>query len=371
MKPKKSFLPYFFAMVMSIVYAQEKYPIKHPKSYVAYRAEGLKIDGKLNEEAWEAAAWTDDFVDIEGDAKPRPQYQTRVKMLWDDNCFYIAAEMEEPHIWGTLTKRDEVIFYDNDFEVFIDPQGDNHGYYEFEINALNTVWDLLLIKPYRDGGPAIDHWDINGLLTGVEIFGTLNNPNDIDEKWTVEIAFPWNALEEWANHNGIPHNGEQWRINFSRVEWDINLTPKGYEKKKGANGKPLPEKNWVWSQQGAIAMHQPETWGYVQFSSQSVLDGQGVSFLKDEDFDLKMALMEVYLQQKAYHKKYGKFASKVNGLNLSDYNEKKYGKLITLQTTDSFFEAKAIGQKQVWHIDQTSRLWASKKQSASSRTSPK
>ena len=43
--------------------------------------------------------------------------------------------------------------------MFIDPDGDNHLYYEFEINALNTVWDLLLPKPYRDGGPALNGWE--------------------------------------------------------------------------------------------------------------------------------------------------------------------------------------------------------------------
>ena len=59
-----------------------------------------------------------------------------------------------------MTERDSVIFRDNDFEVFIDPDGDTHAYYELEINALGTVWDLLLLKPYRDGGPAINGWDI-------------------------------------------------------------------------------------------------------------------------------------------------------------------------------------------------------------------
>ena len=63
-------------------------------------------------------------------------------MLWDDEYFYFAAELIEDQIWATLTERDSVIFYDNDFEIFIDPDGDSHQYYEFEINALNTVWDL-------------------------------------------------------------------------------------------------------------------------------------------------------------------------------------------------------------------------------------
>ena len=87
-------------------------------------------------------------------------------MLYDDNYFYFAAELDEPHVWATLTDRDAVIYHDNDFEVFIDPDGDNHLYYELEINALGTEWDLLLVKPYRDGGPAINAWDIQGLQTG-------------------------------------------------------------------------------------------------------------------------------------------------------------------------------------------------------------
>jgi len=34
-------------------------------------------------------------------------------------------------------------------QIFLDPDGDNHLYYEIEINALGTVWDLLMAKPYR------------------------------------------------------------------------------------------------------------------------------------------------------------------------------------------------------------------------------
>ncbi len=57
--------------------------------------------------------------------------------------------MEEPRPWAELTLHDSVIYKENDFEVFIDPDGDNHNYYEIEINALGTVWDLFLAKPYR------------------------------------------------------------------------------------------------------------------------------------------------------------------------------------------------------------------------------
>ena len=143
-----------------------------PKGYVCYRARTpIQIDGRLDEDAWKAAPWTDAFVDIQGDVRPRPRFQTRAKMLWDDTYFYVAALLEEPHVWGTLTRHDSVIFQDNDFEIFIDPDGDNQEYYEIEINALNTEWDLFLKKAYRDGGPAMNEWEIPGLKTAVHVDG--------------------------------------------------------------------------------------------------------------------------------------------------------------------------------------------------------
>lgn len=128
-----------------------------PRGYVCYRAAApVQIDGRLDDVSWQAAPWTDDFIDIEGGARPRPRFRTRVKMLWDDTYLYVGAAIEEPHVWATLTRHDSVIFHDNDFEVFIDPNGDNHEYAEFEMNAHNTTWDLLLTRPYRDGGKALD-----------------------------------------------------------------------------------------------------------------------------------------------------------------------------------------------------------------------
>src|SRR5262245_62131639 len=94
-----------------------------PRGYICGRAGDILIDGKLDDKSWASAPWTSDFEDIEGPAKPRPRFRTRAKMLWDDDHFYVAAELEEPHVWGTITNHDGVIFHDPDFEVFIDPDG--------------------------------------------------------------------------------------------------------------------------------------------------------------------------------------------------------------------------------------------------------
>jgi hypothetical protein len=232
-----------------------------PKRYDCVRAaKPPVIDGKLDDEAWLRAEWTSYFVDIEGDQRPNPRFRTRAKMLWDDQYFYFAADMEEPHVSATLTKHDSVIFHDNDFEVFIDPSGTGMGYFEFEINALNTGWDLFLDKPYKLKGRADNSWDIPGLKTAVHIRGTLNDPSDTDDGWSVEIAIPWSAMAVRSKVRMPPAVGDVWRVNFSRVEWRYDVLDGKYVKRPG-----LKEDNWVWSPQGLINMHVPEHWGFVTF----------------------------------------------------------------------------------------------------------
>ncbi len=285
-----------------------------PKTYVCYRTSGpIAVDGRIDEDAWSKAGWTDAFVDIEGDLKPLPRFKTQAAMLWDDDYFYVAARMKEPQVWGTLTERDAVIYHDNDFEVFIDPDGDTHDYYELEINALGTVWDLLLKKPYRDGGPALNEWDIDGLLSAVHIDGTLNDPNDVDSGWTVELAFPWSVLKEYANRPAPPNDGDQWRINFSRVEWQVDTVDGNYVKRTDSTGKDLPENNWVWSPQGLIAMHYPERWGVVQFTT--VKAGKGEApFIRGRTLADQAVLFELYYAQKEFYEHNGRWAKTLGEL---------------------------------------------------------
>jgi len=232
--------------------------VSQPRRYECHQATGIVVDGGLKDEAWQKAPWTEWFVDIEGAAKPAPRFGTRVKMLWDENYFYIAAELEEPNVWATLTQHDAVIFKDNDFEVFWNPSGDSRNYFEFEINALNTSWDLFLPKPYLQHGKADNSWEIPGLKSAIAVDGTINRPGDKDRGWTVELAFPWSAFHERSGF-GRPKNGDQWRVNFSRVEWKTEVVDGRYRKLPGR------EDNWVWSPQGVINMHLPEKWGYVGF----------------------------------------------------------------------------------------------------------
>ncbi len=331
-----------------------------PKHYVCYRTPApLQIDGVLDENAWKHATWSDTFVDIEGDIKPLPQHDTRIKMLWDDTYLYIGATLEEPHVWATLTEHESVIFYDNDFEVFIDPDGDTHQYYEFEINALATTWDLLLAKPYRDGGPAITSWDMDALNAAVSVQGSMNDPFSADTSWTVEIALPMEALAECATPKRPPLPGEQWRINFSRVQWQVEIVDGKYKKKHNPDtGKPYPEDNWVWSPQGVINMHYPEMWGFLQFSGNDVSQA-GDSFAYQEEENIKWVLRLIYYRQRAYKQQYGKYADHLDKLSseIVEFNGQSYK--LSLEATFSMYEAyySNLSSGTVWHINHEGNVW--------------
>jgi len=351
----------FMALVMLIV-ALVRLPRPHeiapevasapyvpPKGYVCYRTSTpIRIDGRIDDPAWAAAPWSDDFVDIEDDKRPRPRHKTRVKMLWDDACLYIAAELEEPHVQASLTKHDSYIFHDdNDFEVFLDPDGDNHLYAELELNALNTTWDLLLTRPYKDGGRAIDAWEIAGLRTAVHVDGTLNDPHDIDRGWSVEIAWPWRGLKQLTSQPAPPRDGDQWRINFSRVEWEYEVVQGKYRQVKGKR-----ENNWVWSPQHAINMHVPEHWGYLQFSA---APPGSATFRPDPAGPARHALHRIHEAQAAYRKQHQRWATTMQALGLGALGDTSLGRP-RLEATAHFYEASvevklAEEKRDTWSIN--------------------
>jgi hypothetical protein len=272
--------------------------------------DAITIDGKPDELVWDSIEWSSDFIDIEG--VKTPKYQTNVKIVWDDTYFYILAKIEEPHVWADITQHDAVIFHNNDFEVFIDPDGDTHNYYELEINALNTVWDLFITKPYRElNSPVLNDWHITGLKSAVHIDGTLNDASDTDKGWTLEMAIPWSVYKTSYYQDVVPRD-TFWRVNFSRVNWDYELTDGVYSRKKDLKGAFLHDYNWVWSPQGVVNMHEPEKWGYVYFSSSQA--GTETPFEIPKDEDIKWALYKMYSAQKAYFSKTNQWLTSIESI---------------------------------------------------------
>lgn len=264
--------------------------------YICYRtAEPLAITGQLNEAVWQRAPKSPRFVDmVTGVAG---FFDTRAAALWDDQNLYVAFWIQEPNVEAHLTQRDTLIFMENDVEVFIDG-GD--CYYEFEINARNTVYEVFFIwqDAYKRGGrfdvPEFDlldrralsfagnydrdgehfswgthprgarwafvDWDFPDLKSAVVVDGTLNDPTDVDQGWRVELAFPWSGMKHLANGRALPpREDDEWRIFFGR-----------FEKLITAGARPQPQPAWCWSPHGTLDTHMPEKFTRVRFSEKSV-----------------------------------------------------------------------------------------------------
>ena len=334
-------------------------PEPQPKGYVCYRTTTpVTPDGILNEQAWSAVPWTDYFVDIDGLSKPVARFKTHAKMLWDDTNFYIAAELEEPDVWATLRQRDTVIFFDNDFEVFIDPDGDTHNYYELEVNPLGTAWDLLMVKPYRDGGPAVVGWDIAGLKVGTHVDGTINKPGDKDNGWTLEIVIPLASLTEYAWRASIPKACDQWRMDFYRIEWRT-VTENGKYKKEidPKTSKTFLPDQWVWSAPYFNDIHKPEMWEVIQFSSIRAGDGTE-AFVPDTDFNLKWALRKIHYAEKEYFTKNNTYSSSLSDLGLSQTDFPANMPVPVIHSTRTTFESyfPAPNSDLIWTIYHDGRI---------------
>jgi hypothetical protein len=248
------------------------------------------IDGDVGKEVWKNASWSKRFVDmVTGEAG---MYNTQTAILWNDTHLYIAFLAEEPFVEAQLTERDSIIFLENDLELFIDG-GD--CYYELEINALNTLYEVFFIwkDAYKKGGkfdiPAFDvhqsqaytfggdydrtgasfwkgthprgvrwaftNFDMEGLQTAVKIDGSLNDHSDIDKGWSLEMAIPWTSVSLLANGRNLPpKNMDVWNMFLGRFQ------------KLMVNGKEIqPHPATALNSHDVYDTHLPEKWSKVEF----------------------------------------------------------------------------------------------------------
>lgn len=241
------------------------------------------VDGRLNEAAWSTAQISPTFVDLIS-GKPT-RFGTRVRLLWDDTDLYVAYQIEETRVRASLTNHNDAIYTENDVELFI---ASDDAYYEFEINARNTVYEVFFLweSAYETGGfsslPELNrknlqpfngvgftthprgrrlghfNWRFPGLKTAVYVDGTLNDDTDIDRGWSVEIKLPWagmQALEPKSKRSHPPQHGEEWRLDFSRFNTAKEAAPA-----KDSGG-------WALSPHGIWDSHVPECFARVRFST--------------------------------------------------------------------------------------------------------
>ncbi|MFT3934497.1 MAG: carbohydrate-binding family 9-like protein [Chitinophagaceae bacterium] len=328
--------------------------LRTPLQYTVVKtADKITVDGKQDEKVWQQAKWTADFTDLETGVFAGMKSRARCKLLWDDTYLYVYAEINEENLWASLREHDSQVFQDNALEIFICPRGNNFNYVEFQINGFETVWDLFLTKPYRNGGKGLTNWDIKGLKKAVHLNGTLNNSNDTDTGWSIELAIPLNAV--LMNNEKTPKAGDIWRMNFSSVQWKLDVVNGKYNRRTDKlTGEPLPPQYSVWSPHGILNLHYPERWGYVLFSDEP----RENSFLSEEEENVKHALWKYYYLQQQFKSANKKYASSLKELDTFNstitvpLNEDKY---IQMNASDYQFwlSAHLPGHNEEWAIDNT------------------
>ncbi len=270
---------------MSIQYGCSEDKLTH---YTCMRvSEKFKIDGNLDKYPWHKAQLSPPFVDLVTGAAAL--LETRCATLWDDDFLYVAFWIAEPDIQAHMTERDSRVYLENDVEVFI---GGLDCYYEFQINALGTIYevfyiwqdaykkgsrfdipefDLLthnvdILGGFQDGSRYQKHprgkrwafmdWDFPGLQSAVKLEGTLNNSNDMDKGWTVELALPWSGMKHILGPTAWPiKSGDTLRMDFSRFE------------KLFYNGHiPNYHPGWALNPHGIYDSHIPECFSFIHLS---------------------------------------------------------------------------------------------------------
>jgi hypothetical protein len=109
-----------------------------------------------------------------------------------------------------------------------------------------------------------------------------------------------------------PASGTIWRMNFSRVQWELDTLNGAYFRRKDeATGKLLAEHYAVWSPQGIVNLHYPERWGYVLFSD--TLSTK--SFLSSGIEKLKLLVWKYYYLQQQFKRRNGKYATALKQLD--------------------------------------------------------
>ncbi len=239
------------------------------------------LDGSASCTAWSSAVRSPLFVDM---ATGGPVLlKTETAVLWDETHLYVAFWIQEPYPTAKLTERDALIFRENDVELFIDG-GD--CYYEFEVNALGTIYEVFFIwrdafsrfhgfdldNAYSFGGDfdrtpehfwdgnhprgtrwAFRNWDMPGLRSAVTVQGTLNSSSVRSEGWTVEIAIPWESLRILASGRPIPpRSGDVWNMFLGRFQ-------------KIAIGDKEHQAAWCVTPHGRYDTHMPEKFTPVVF----------------------------------------------------------------------------------------------------------
>ena len=170
----------------------------------------IRLDASHPDALWQSAQAVAFCSDWQG-KNPDPQRETRVRILWSSETFYLRFECRYRDLFVFSDaepngRRDHL--WDRDVaEAFLQPDPSQpNAYKEFEVSP-NGMWIDLDISPGNK--PDLQ----SGMTRSVWL-------NEKEKTWAAELAIPMKALTASFDPAAV------WRVNFFRVEG--NQEPRGY-----------------------------------------------------------------------------------------------------------------------------------------------
>lgn len=162
-------------------------------------ADPIRVDGALNEPAWEQADVISDFVQQEPQVGQPITERTEVRVLLDDRAMYVGVvcfDTKRDGIIAREMRRDNPLLDDDRFEIVLDTFHDHRNAFHFAINPRGTQYDALITDEGQDVNVEWDErWWAEVSIT--------------DTGWTAEIRVPFTTLR---SRDGIDAFG----VNFKR-----------------------------------------------------------------------------------------------------------------------------------------------------------
>jgi uncharacterized repeat protein (TIGR03806 family) len=192
-----------------------------PESFECRWADApIKIDGKGSAEAWKHAQVIDNFY-LPWLKKPRAaRTATKAKLLWDREYLYFFADMEDTDLYADVTEHNGMTWENDVFELFFKPAEDKPGYYEFQVNAAGTIFDMFLPRRGAGGYRRFKNDTTFHVEAKVHLRGTLNKWQDKDDGWSVEGRIPWT---DFVRTGGRPEPDERWKFALCRYDYSVDF----------------------------------------------------------------------------------------------------------------------------------------------------
>lgn len=216
--PKKTLVPWYMRDLRgSLDRAKmgQQWPAG-PNVSVPYATGGIVADGKLNDAAWKkAVTFTGVYAFNTKERLEAPA--TTWKLLWDERHLYVAYDCVDTDLVAPVLDRDEAVYGDDCVEIFLLPDFRFRTYWELIVSPSGSIYDSIQCKNVDQWGSNHDaSLKIEGLKTGIEVRGTLNQPGDEDGGYTVELAIPFDQVPGYTRL--APQAGEKLHFMLARLD---------------------------------------------------------------------------------------------------------------------------------------------------------